>query len=438
VDVFNSRNRNGMLHALKLNNREPMMTRRVVVTGVGAVTPLGNDVVTTWQGLLEGRSGIGPITAFDASAFDTRFAGEVKNFNAELFMDRKETKRTDRFVQYAVAASEMALRDAGFQEIDDPSEQERFGVIIGSGIGGLETHEAQHNRYLAGGPGRISPFYVPMMISDMAAGYVSIHVKAKGPNYCTVSACASGGHAIGSAFRSIRYGESDMMLAGGTECSITPMGLGGFNACKALSTRNDDPQGASRPFDATRDGFVLGDGSGVLFLEEYEHAVKRGARIYAEIAGVGNTADAYHITAPAEDGNGARRAMQFAMREGGLKVEDVDYINAHGTSTEHNDQIESLAIRTLFGERADNGLVVSSTKSMTGHLLGAAGGVEAIFTSLSIYHGIIPPTINYQNPDPKCNLDYCPNKARRKEIRAALSNSFGFGGHNVSLAFRKV
>lgn len=414
------------------------MTRKVVVTGVGAVTPLGNDIESTWQGVLQGRSGIGPITAFDASQFDTRFAGEVKDFDASLFMDRKEMKRTDRFVQFAVAASSMAMRDAGLEDVSDPAEQERFGVIIGSGIGGLETHEAQHSRYLNGGPGRISPFYVPMMISDMAAGYVSIHLKAKGPNYCTVSACASAGHSIGMAFRSIKLGEADMVVAGGTECSITPMGLGGFNACKALSTRNDDPQGASRPFDATRDGFVLGDGAGILLLEEYEHAKVRGARIYAEVCGVGNTADAFHITAPAEDGDGAQRAMRAALNEAGLNPGDVDYINAHGTSTEHNDRMETFAIKKVFGDHAKNGLVVSSTKSMTGHLLGAAGGIEGICTALAIFNGVIPPTINYRHPDPDCDLDYCPNEAREMNIRAALSNSFGFGGHNVSLAFRKI
>ncbi|HLA40351.1 MAG TPA: beta-ketoacyl-ACP synthase II [Candidatus Glassbacteria bacterium] len=413
------------------------MGRRVVITGLGAISPVGNDVASSWKSILEGKSGIDTIKSFDASDFDTQFAGEIKGFEPEKYMDRKELKRTDRFVHLAVAASTMAMQDAGL-DVTDPAEQERFGVIIGSGIGGIETHQVQHSRYINGGPGRISPFYVPMMISDMAAGYVSIHVKARGPNFCTVSACASAGHAVGMAFRSIKYGESDIMLTGGTEASITQMGLGGFCACKALSTRNDDPQGASRPFDATRDGFVLGDGAGVVVLEEYERAAARGARIYAEITGVGNTADAYHITAPVPGGDGAARAMKAAIEESRTPFDQVDYINAHGTSTEHNDATETLAIKSVFGAHATNGLVVSSTKSMTGHLLGAAGGIEAIFTALAIYYGIVPPTINYKHPDPACDLDYCPNQARRLNIRSALSNSFGFGGHNVTLAFRKV
>lgn len=413
------------------------MARRVVVTGVGAVTPLGNDVQTTWDSLLEGRSGIDTIKSFDVSEFETKFAGELKDFDPQKYMDRKEIKRTDKFVHLAVAASTMALEDAEI-EITGPAEQERFGVIIGSGVGGIETHEEQHNRYLKGGPGRISPFFVPMMISDMAAGYVSIHCKAKGPNFCTVSACASAGHAIGMAFRSIKYGESDFMLSGGTEASVTRMGLGGFCACKALSKRNDDPQGASRPFDKTRDGFVLGDGAGILFLEEYEHARKRGARIYAEILGVGSTADAYHITAPAEEGEGAQRAMRAALAEARADPQDLGYINAHGTSTEHNDITETQAIKKVFGVHAKNALVVSSTKSMIGHLLGAAGGIEAIVTALTIYHGVIHPTINYQYPDPDCDLDYCPNQAREMQAVMAISNSFGFGGHNVSIAMKKI
>ena len=413
------------------------MARRVVVTGVGGVTPLGNDVQTTWEGLLEGRSGIDTISSFDASRFESQFAGELKGFDPQKYMDRKEIKRTDKFVHLAVAASAMALEDAEIQ-ITDPAEQERFGVIIGSGVGGIETHEVQHSRYLKGGPGRISPFYVPMMISDMAAGYVSIHCSAKGPNYCTVSACASSGPAVGAAFRSIKYGESDFMLTGGTEASVTQMGLGGFCACKALSRRNDDPQGASRPFDKTRDGFVLSDGAGILFLEEYEHARARGARIYAEIVGVGSTADAYHITAPPEQGEGAQRAMKAALNEARIDPGDLDYINAHGTSTEHNDVTETQAINKVFGAHARDGLVVSSTKSMTGHLLGAAGGIEAIVTALTIYHGVIHPTINYKYPDPECDLDYCPNQTREKPVFTALSNSFGFGGHNVSIAIKKV
>ncbi|MBN2289310.1 MAG: beta-ketoacyl-ACP synthase II [Candidatus Glassbacteria bacterium] len=413
------------------------MIRRVVISGIGAVTPLGNDAQASWKASLEGVSGIDYIKSFDVAAFDTRFAGELKDFDPLNFMDRKEAKRTDRFIQLAVAASKMAVADAGLEAVDR-ADAERFGVIIGSGIGGIETHETQHSRFLQSGPGRISPFYVPMMISDMAAGYVSIVVGAKGPNFCTVSACASGGHAIGLAFRSIKYGESDLMLAGGTEGSITPMCLGGFNACKALSVRNDDPKGASRPFDKTRDGFVLGDGAGILLLEEYEHARARGAQIYAEISGVGMTADSYHITAPPPEGDGAQRAMRLAMQESGLNPEDVDYINAHGTSTEHNDVVETIAIKNVFGAHARNGLVISSTKSMTGHLLGAAGGVEAIFSALSLKYGLIPPTINYRYPDPECDLDYCPNQAREKPLRAVLSNSFGFGGHNITLALKKV
>ncbi len=414
------------------------MARRVVVTGVGALTPLGNDIETTWNGILAGKSGIAAIESFDVSLFSTRFGGEIRNFDPAKYMDRKEIKRTDRFVQLAVAASAMAMQDAGLGEITDPAEQERFGVIIGSGVGGIHTHETQHSRYLKGGPGRISPFYVPMMISDMAAGYVSIHCKARGPNFCTVAACASSAHAVAMAFRSIKYGESDMMLTGGCEASLTPMGLGGFCSCKALSTRNDSPQAASRPFDKERDGFVLSDGAGVLLLEEYEHAKTRGARIYAEIAGAGSTADAYHITAPVPGGEGSMRAMKLAAQEAGVSLEEIDYINAHGTSTPHNDPTETAAIKSLFGDRAKNGLVVSSTKSMVGHLLGAAGGAEAIFTSLAIYHGIVPPTINYTTPDPECDLDYCPNEARQLKIDAALSNSLGFGGHNISIAIKAV
>ncbi|MFC1614042.1 beta-ketoacyl-ACP synthase II [Gemmatimonadota bacterium] len=413
------------------------MIRRVVITGVGAVTPLGNDIDSTWNALLEGKSGIDFIKSFDTSAFETKFAGEIKDLDPLKYMERKEVKRTDRFIRLAVVASAMAMEDASC-EVTDPAEQERFGVIIGSGVGGMETHEVQHIRYLDKGPGRISPFYVPMMITDMAAGYVSIKVGAKGPNFCTVSACASAGHAIGMAFRSIKYGESDLMLAGGTEGSIMPMSLGGFNACKALSVRNDNPAGASRPFDKTRDGFVLSDGAGIVLLEDYEHATARGANIYAEITGVGMTADSYHITAPPPDGDGAQRAMKLAMKESGLNPEDVDYINAHGTSTEQNDIVETIAIKKVFGDYAKNGLMISSTKSMIGHLLGAAGGVEAIFSALSLKYGQIPPTINYKHPDPDCDLDYCPNQAREKPLRAVLSNSFGFGGHNVTIALKKI
>ncbi|MBW7996279.1 MAG: beta-ketoacyl-ACP synthase II [Candidatus Glassbacteria bacterium] len=414
------------------------MARRVVITGLGAITPLGNDKETTWNGLLKGKSGIATIESFDVSQFSTRFAGEVKSYEAGEYMDRKELKRTDKFVQLAIGASAMAMRDSGIGEVTDPAEQERFGVIIGSGVGGIGTHEAQHSRYLKGGPGRISPFYVPMMISDMAAGNVSIHFKARGPNFCTVSACASSGHAVAMAYRSIKYGESDLMLSGGTEASVTPMGLGGFCSCKALSTRNDSPETASRPFDRDRDGFVLSDGAGILVLEELEHAQARGARIYAEVAGAGSTADAYHITAPVPGGEGSMRAMKLAVQEMGLELEEIDYINAHGTSTPHNDPTETNAIKALFGPWAKDGLVVSSTKSSVGHMLGAAGGIEAIFSALAIYHGIVPPTINYTTPDPECDLDYCPNEARPLKIRAALSNSLGFGGHNISIGLKAV
>ena len=412
------------------------MTRRVAVTGLGAVTPVGNDVDSTWKALLSGTSGVGPITTFDTTDFITKFAAEVKGFEAEKFMDIKEAKRTDRVIQLAVAGSVMAMADSGIK-IETEEQRYRLGVMIGSGIGGMITNEEQTEKLIKSGPRRISPFYVPMMIANMAAGYVSIVCKAKGPNLCTVSACASGGHAIGSAFHAIKYGQADYMLAGGTEAAITRMSVGGFNACKALSVRNDDPQGASRPFDAERDGFVLGEGCGVLFLEEMESAKARGARIYAELVGVGNTADSYHITAPSPDGEGAVRSMKLSLEEGGLAPDEVGYINAHGTSTEHNDRTESLAIRKVFGAHADK-LWVSSTKSMIGHLLGAAGGVEAIFSCLAVHTGDVPPTINYKTPDPDCTLDYVPNQARNGNIRAALSNSLGFGGHNVTLAFKKV
>jgi 3-oxoacyl-[acyl-carrier-protein] synthase II len=409
------------------------MGRRVVVTGLGALTALGNDVASTWDGLLAGRSGVGPITRFDASRFVSRIAAEVKDFDPGDFLDRKEARRMDLYSQYAVAASDMALRDAGLEL--EREDRDRIGVVIGSGIGGIETHEEQNRRYLEGGPERISPFYVPMMIVDIAAGLVSIRYGLKGPNYCTVSACATSAHAIGDAFRLIQHGDADVMVAGGSEAAVTPMSVGGFGAMKALSTRNDEPQAASRPFDAERDGFVLGEGAGIVILESLEHAQARGARVYAEVGGVGMTADAYHVTAPAPGGEGAVRAMRLAMREAGLAPEDVQYINAHGTSTPYNDRNETEAIKTAFGDHA-YALLVGSTKSMTGHTLGAAGGLECVITAKVLQEGRVPPTVNYEHPDPACDLDYVPNRARTAEVSAALSNSFGFGGHNACLALR--
>jgi 3-oxoacyl-[acyl-carrier-protein] synthase II len=405
----------------------------VVVTGLGLITAVGNDVDASWSALLEGRSGAGPITRFDAAAFDSRIAAEVKGFDPGVFMEKKEARRMDLYSQYAVAASEMAIRDSGLDL--EKEDRERIGVIIGSGIGGIETHEEQNRKYLEGGPDRISPFYVPMMIVDIAAGLVSIRFGLKGPNYCTVSACATSAHAIGDAFRAIKYGDADVMVAGGSEAAVTPMAIGGFASMKALSTRNDDPAGASRPFDAERDGFVLGEGAGIVILEEAEHARARGARAYAEVAGIGMTADAYHITAPAPGGEGAVRAMRLALEEAGLALEDVQYVNAHGTSTPYNDRNETQAIKTLFGEHAFR-LLVGSTKSMTGHTLGGAGGVECVITAKVIQEGRVPPTINYQHPDPECDLDYVPNQARTANVRAAISNSFGFGGHNACLALK--
>jgi 3-oxoacyl-[acyl-carrier-protein] synthase II len=407
------------------------MARRVVITGMGLITALGNDLETSWAGLLAGRTGGGPITRFDASAFDVRIAAEVRGFDASAFMDRKEARRMDLYSQYAVAASGMAIRDAGLDL--EREDRERIGVVIGSGIGGIETHEEQNRRYLEGGPDRISPFYVPMMIVDIAAGLVSIRYGLKGPNYCTVSACATSAHAIGDAFRMIKHGDADVMLAGGSEAAVTPMSIGGFSAMKALSTNNEDPAGASRPFDAERDGFVLGEGAGIVVLESLEHARARGARVYAELAGLGMTADAYHITAPAPGGEGAVRAMRLALKEAGVEPEDVQYINAHGTSTPYNDRNETEAIKTTFGEHAYR-LMVGSTKSMTGHTLGGAGGVECVITAKVLEEGRVPPTVNYQHPDPACDLDYVPNEARTAPVRVALTNSFGFGGHNACLA----
>ena len=410
------------------------MRRRVVVTGLGAVTPVGNDVATTWQALLNGVSGAAGITRFDASAFKVRFACEVKDFDAGLYMDRKEAKRSDLFTQYALAASVQAMRDAGLES--GGYEPNDCGVIIGSGIGGLRTMEDQHTVYMNSGPGRISPFYIPMFISDIAAGVVSMRFGAKGPNFGTVSACATSAHAIGEAFRTIQYGDADVIIAGGTEAAVTPMAIGGFANMGALSERNDAPHKASRPFDAQRDGFVLGEGAGVIVLEALEHAQKRGARIYGEVVGYGATGDAYHLTGQPEAHEGLQRSMRKAMADGGLSLTDVDYINAHGTSTPLNDPNESRGIEAVFGDHA-RVLSISSTKSATGHMLGAAGAVEFIACALAIRDGMIPPTINQESPDPECVLDYTPNVPRKRDVQVALSNSSGFGGHNVSIALRR-
>jgi 3-oxoacyl-[acyl-carrier-protein] synthase II len=409
--------------------------RRVVVTGLGAVTPVGNDVATTWRALLAGTSGANLITKFDASNFAVRFACEVKGFDPGQYMDRKEVKRADLFAQYAMAASVQAMEDAGLGS-GTGYAPDRAGVIIGSGIGGLKTFEEQHDVYRERGPSKISPFFIPMFISDIAAGLVSMRFNAKGPNYATVSACASSAHAIGDAFRAIQYGDADVMITGGAEATVTAMAIGGFANMRALSERNEEFATASRPFDATRDGFVLGEGSAILVLEELHHALDRGATIYAEMAGYGATGDAYHLTAPAPDGEGAQRAMKRAMFDAGLIPEMVGYVNAHGTSTPANDLNETKAIKAVFGE-AVSSLNVSSTKSMTGHMLGAAGAVELAITALAVRDGKIPPTINYHTPDPECDLNYTPNVAVTRDISAALSNSFGFGGHNVTLAVKR-
>ena len=410
------------------------MRRRVVVTGLGAVTPVGNDVATTWQGLLAGRSGAAGITRFDASQFKVRFACEVKELDIGLYMDRKEAKRADLYTQYALAAAVQAMQDAGLETGGYVPED--CGVIIGSGIGGLRTMEDQHSVYMTSGPGRISPFYIPMFISDIAAGVVSMRFGAKGPNFGTVSACATSAHAIGEAFRTIQYGDADVMIAGGSEAAVTPMAIGGFANMGALSTRNEAPERASRPFDAGRDGFVLGEGAGVVILEALEHAVRRGARIYGEVVGYGATGDAYHLTGQPEAHEGLQRSMRKAMKDGGIGLADVDYINAHGTSTPLNDPNESRGIEAVFGDHA-RVLSISSTKSATGHMLGAAGAVEFIACTLAMRDGMVPPTINYESPDPECVLDYTPNAPRARRVDVALSNSSGFGGHNVTLALRR-
>ncbi|WP_041267847.1 beta-ketoacyl-ACP synthase II [Geobacillus genomosp. 3] len=410
-----------------------MERRRVVVTGMGAVTPLGNDVETTWKNIIAGQSGIDTVTRVNPDDFPAKVAAEVKGFDPASFMDRREARKMDRFTQYAVAAALMAVKDAKL-EINEQNA-ERVGVWIGSGIGGMETFEQQFEIFQQRGYRRVSPFFVPMMIPDMAAGQVSIILGAKGINSCTVTACATGANSIGDAFKVIQRGDADVMITGGAEAPITKMSFAGFCANTALST-NPDPKTASRPFDKNRDGFVMGEGAGIVVLEELEHALRRGATIYAEIVGYGATADAYHITAPAPGGEGGVRAMRQALQDAGLQPEDIDYINAHGTSTEYNDKYETIAIKEVFGDHAYK-LAISSTKSMTGHLLGATGAVEAIFSALAIRDGVIPPTINYETPDPECDLDYVPNEARKRDVRAVLSNSFGFGGHNATLIFKK-
>lgn len=412
-----------------------MNKRRVVVTGMGAVTPIGIGVKDYWQGLLEGRNGVDLITHFDASNFDTKFAAEVKNFNPENYFDKKSVKRLDPFTQFALVSAQEAIEDSELNL--DKIDKDRAGVIFGSGIGGMEALQNEHFKYFqAKNPGVISPFFIPMMIADLAAGQISIKYGLKGPNYATTSACATASHAIADAFMLIQRGSADIMFCGGSEAAIAEMSIGGFNSMKALSTWNDRYKEASRPFDKDRNGFVMGEGSGLLIIEELNHALNRGAKIYAELAGIGLTADAYHITTPAPGGEGAVRSMRAAILDAGLTIEDIDHINAHGTSTPYNDVNETKAIKTLFGDHAYK-LVINSTKSMTGHLLGAAGGIEAIATILAIKYDIIPPTINLTNPDPECDLNYSPLVATKKTVRAAISNTFGFGGHNASLLFKK-
>ncbi len=413
--------------------RGPM--RRVVITGMGAVTPLGLTVDESWKNLLAGKSGAGPITYFDASDYDTKFACQVKGFDAMKFMDRKLAQRTDLFTQFALVAAESALNDSGVKL--ETEDRDRIGVVVGSGIGGMWTyHKQMETLWETKGPHRISPFFIPMMISDIAPGRISMRYGLKGPNYATTSACATSSHAIGDAFILIQRGDADMMVTGGAEAAVCPMGIGGFNAMKALSVRNDAPEKASRPFDVNRDGFVMGEGSGILVLEELGHAIRRGARIYAELGGIGFTADAHHITEPAPGGEGAVRSMKQAINDSGLSPNDVDYINTHGTSTPVGDKNETAAIKTVFGERARS-MAINSTKSMIGHLLGAAGAVEAIATIKSICDNKVHPTINYETPDPECDLNYIPNTSRDWSVNVALSNTFGFGGHNASLLFKK-
>jgi 3-oxoacyl-[acyl-carrier-protein] synthase II len=410
-----------------------LSTRRVVVTGLGTLSPVGNSADEFWSSLVQGRSGVGMITKFDTTGYPTRIAGEVRNFDPLDFVDKKEARRLDPYLQYAIASSVLAVQDAALDtgKIDGT----RFGVLIGSGIGGISTLLESHRNLLEKGPDRVSPFFIPMLIANMASGLVSMRFGAKGPNSAVVTACATGNHAIGDSFKIIQRADADVMIAGGSEAIIVPLTIAGFCSMKAMSTHNDEPTKAMRPFDANRDGFVAGEGAGILVLESLEHALARDARIYAEIVGYGMTGDAHHMTAPDPEGDGAARAMAAAVRDAGLDVSAVGYINAHGTSTPYNDKFETIAIKRVFGDHARR-LAVSSTKSMTGHLLGAAGGIEAIATVLVLHHGVLPPTINYETPDPDCDLDYVPNQARKQNVEVALSNAFGFGGTNATLAFR--
>ncbi len=411
-----------------------MDKRRVVITGVGAVTPVGNTADEFWASLIAGRSGIGPITRFDSAGYATRIAGELKGFDPLTYIDKKDDRKFDLFLKYAVACAVMAVEDAGLKT--DRVDATRFGVLVGSGIGGIETLLDNYETLRTKGPDRVSPFFVPMIIVNMASGVISMRFGAKGPNSSVVTACATGNHAIGDATRIIQHGDADVMIAGGSEAIIIPLTIAGFCQMKAMSTRNDDPTRASRPFDGERDGFVCGEGGGLVVLESIEHARKRDARIYAEVVGYGMTGDAHHMTAPDPEGDGAARAMAAALRDAALEPLAVGYINAHGTSTPYNDKFETLAIKRVFGDHAKK-LAVSSTKSMTGHLLGAAGGIEAIATAFALHHGVLPPTMNYEKPDPDCDLDYVPNQARKQDVDVALSNAFGFGGTNATLAFKK-
>jgi 3-oxoacyl-[acyl-carrier-protein] synthase II len=427
----------GCLWVNKPKNGEHMENqgkRRAVITGIGLVTPLGVDIEENWSNVVQGKSGIGPITRFDASGYATQIAAEVKNFRAEDFIPKKELRKMDIFLQFGLGAAQLSFDDAQLKI--NPKLEGRAGTIMGCGLGGLNTIEDTHRVLLKAGPKKVSPFFIPMLIGNMASGLISIYHSLKGPNLSIQTACAAGTHAIGEAYHMIREGIADIMVTGGVESTITPLAVAGFNAMRALSTRNDDPEKASRPFDRDRDGFILGEGAAILILEELEMALERGAKIYAEVIGSGASGDAYHMAAPPPEGEGAARCMQAALEDANIRPEEVDYINAHGTSTELNDKFETQAIKTIFGDHAWK-LPVSSTKSMTGHLLGAAGGIEAAYTVLGIYHGILPPTINYENPDPDCDLDYVPNQARKAMIQIALSNSFGFGGTNGTLVFRK-
>jgi 3-oxoacyl-[acyl-carrier-protein] synthase II len=405
-----------------------------VVTGVGMITPVGLDTEKSWEGLVSGRSGIGPITQFEDKDMPTRIAGEVKDFDPAQYIEAKEIKKMDRFIHLAIAASQMAMDDSGLTV--SPENADRVGVMVSAGMGGLPAIEKYHKAYLERGSRKISPFFIPMLIINEAAGHISIRYGAKGPNICVVTACATGTHSIGEAFKWIQRGDADAMIAGGTESCICALGVGGFNAMKALSTRNSEPERASRPFDAERDGFIMGEGAGLVILEDLEFAKKRGARIYAEVIGYGASSDAYHITTPAPNGEGAARCMAMALRDAGIAPTEMGYINAHGTSTKFGDELETIAIKTVFGDHAYK-IPVSSTKSMTGHLLGAAGGVEAVISILAMDRGVLPPTINLENPDPECDLDYIPNRARKAQVEVTMSNSFGFGGTNACVIFRK-